>query len=160
MALTIQVDGKALIQIASPANGTLEDLGYTMNGVEITENLYVGDVSGDENGGEEGPPIDIQYFGQVDVIRMLFTKWDEAVLNKIRAALAGGTAGTPGVSGTLYFQGAVSFQLKINTANRPRIYRNVIFREPKEINKGTKHSRAMIVATAYKDANGILHSAT
>ena len=49
----------------------LETLGYTQNGVQIEEELYTGDVKGDENGGEEGPPIDVQYFGEVHRVRRI-----------------------------------------------------------------------------------------
>lgn len=162
MATTIQVDGLAVIKIASPLGGSLETLGYTENGAEITEQVYEGMVFGDENGGDQGPEIDKQYFGEKHIIRMLLTKYDEAVADKIRAALAGGTAGTPGTAGTLYIQGGVSFRLLVHTTNRPRNYPNVTFNQPKEINKGTKHSKLLIVAEAIRAAgvSGVLHNAT
>jgi len=163
MALSIQVDGLATIKIASPFGGSLETLGYSENGVEITERLFTGDVHGDENGGDQGPPIDIQYFGEEHIIRMTLTKYDEAVLDKIRAGIAGGTAGTPGTSGTLYIQGGVAWRLLIHTVNRPRNYVQVVFTEPKEINKGTKHSKAMIVGRAVRldgDSGAIYNSTT
>lgn len=159
MAMTIQVDLASLIRIASPAAGSLEDLGYTMNGTEITEQVYTYPVMGDQNGGDAGPPIDVQYMGEIHIIRLLLTKYDEAVINKIRAGLAGGTAGTPGTKGTLYFQQTSAWRLLVNTTNRPRNYTRVIFSEPKEINKGTKHSQALVVARAYEDASGVLYNA-
>ena len=160
MANTIQVDGLATIKIASPAAGSLETLGYTINGVEITEQVFTEEVKGDENGGDPGPPIDIQYLGEVHTIRMTLTKYDEAVLNKVRAGIAGGTAGTISTSGTLYFQGTVAWRLLIHSVNRPRNYINVVFQEPKEINKGTIHSKAIIVAKAYYGAAGVIYNAT
>lgn len=162
MAATIQVDGLATVKIASPLGGSLETLGYTENGVEITEQLYTGPVHGDENGGDQGPEIDIQYFGEMHIIRMTFTKYDETVIDKVRAGLAGGTAGTPGTAGSLYIQGGVSWRLLIHSVNRPRNYVNVIFDQPKEINKGTKHSKATIVARAFRAAgvSGAIYNST
>lgn len=160
MAEQIQVDGVAVIKIASPANGTLETLGKTINGAEVTERLFTEEVKGDENGGDPGPPIDIQMLGEIHIVRLTLSKYDEAILNKVRASLAGGTAGTPGTSGTLYFQDSKSWRLLIHTTNRPRNYTNVIFREPKEVNKGTIHSKATIIAECHKDANGVLYNST
>jgi hypothetical protein len=158
MPNSIQVDGLATIKIASPAGGTLEELGLTINGVEITEQIFTEEVKGDENGGDAGPPIDVQYLGEMHVIRITMTKYDETVLNKIRAGLAGGTAGTVGTSGTLYMQGTSAFRLLIHTPNRPRNYINVIFQEPKEVNKGTIHSKATIIGRAYYGANKVMYN--
>ena len=160
MAITIQVDGPALIKIASPAAGSLDSLGYTENGADIEEQLFPYNVVGDQNGGDAGPPIDIQYMGEMHRIRLLLTTYDEAILNKIRAGLAGGTAGTPGTAGTLYFQDTKAFRLLIHTTNRPRNYGRVVFTEAKSINKGTKHSKALVTALAYKDGSGVLYDAT
>ena len=159
MAKTIQVDGLALIRCCT-VGGALADVGYTINGVEITEQIFTEDVKGDENGGDPGPPIDVQYLGEKHIIRMTMTKYDESELNKIRAGIAGGTAGTIGTSGTLYFQGSVSWRLLIQTTNRPRNYNNVIFREPKEINKGTLHSKAIVVAEAFYGSGGVIYNST
>lgn len=160
MAVQIMVDGLAVVKIASPAAGSLETLGRTENGVEITEQLFTGDVRGDANGGDQGPPIDIQYFGEMHLIRMLLTSYDEDVINKVRAGLAGGTAGTPGTAGSLYFQGTLAWRLLIHSTNRPRNYLNVVFSEPKEINKGTKFSRALVIAKAYVNSAGVIYNST
>lgn len=154
------VAGPAIIKIAAPAAGTLDTLGYTRDGAQITEHVMTGDVPGDENGGDQGPPIDVQYFGEMHLIRCLLTKYDETIADKIRAGLAGGTAGTPGTSGSLYFQGTLAWRLLIHSTNFPRNYTRVVFQEPKEINKGTKFSSLMIVGRAYKDGSGVLFNAT
>ena len=160
MAIAIVVDGPASISVAALTGGTLTQLGYSENGVEVTEQLFTGDVMGDQNGGDQGPPIDVQYFGEIHVVRLLLTNYDETVLNTIRAGVAGGTAGTPGTAGSLYFQGGLAWRLLINSTNRPRNYLNAIFKEPKEVNKGTKHSKAMIVATCYNSASNIMYNTT
>lgn len=156
----INVAGLATIKIASPSGGTLDTLGYTMNGAEITERNFVLDVYGDENGGDAGPPIDVQQMGEAHEIRLLLTKYDDTILDKLRARIAGGTAGTPSTAGTLMFPTANNFRLLIHSVTLPRNYLNVVFREAFEINKGTKHSQALVIGTGYKDAAGVIYNAT
>lgn len=160
MAAAIQVAGLATIKVATPASGTLDTLGYSENGVEFSEHVMTLDVRGDENGGDAGPPIDIQYMGEFHIVRMLMTKYDETIIDKIRSGIAGGTAGTPGTAGSLYLGGAVGWRLLIHSVNLPRNYLHAIFDQPKELNKGTKHSKALIVARCFKNASGLLYNAT
>lgn len=151
MAHTIQVDGLATIKMGIAAAATAS-VGYTENGVEITEVNYPYDVNTDENGGDAGPPVDVQEMGEVHIIRLLMTKWDETVMDTIRAINVGMTAGDLHIANGKYFR------VLINSVLRPRNYPTCIIREPREINKGTKHSKLMIVATAYK-VQGLLYNA-
>ena len=59
----IQVAGLAPIKV----DGEL--LGYTRNGADTTKEAYWLDVPGDENGGDDGPPIDVQYLGEIARVR-------------------------------------------------------------------------------------------
>jgi hypothetical protein len=145
MALAVHVAGKALIQIDAGAG--LESLGYTINGVEISDDPFFSDVPSDENGGDEGPPIDVQFFGFVATIRIELSRWDSAVAAKIHPFLAGGTAGVQGTSGTLMSGNA--YRLLILPTNLPRNYPVAFPSEPQEINKGTKYSRLAITWKAY-----------
>jgi hypothetical protein len=160
MAATIQVAGLASVKVDSGVANAIELIGYTENGVEIQENQFTYDVHGDENGGDQGPPIDVQNLGQVDIIRMTFTKWDDAIMAKIRPAAKGGTAGTVPTPGALAIQGSGTFRLLIDAPNFDRNYTTVIFREAKEMNVGTKHSKAVIVAHGYKNASGVVWNTT
>lgn len=160
MAAAIVVAGLSTIKIAAPASGSLETLGYSENGVEFVENVMTLPVHGDENGGDAGPPIDVQYMGEWHQVRILLTKYDEAVIDKVRAGLAGGTAGTPGTAGTLYLAGTSAWRLLIHSVTDPRNYLHAIFDMPKELNKGTKHSKALIVARCFKNAAGVIYNET
>lgn len=157
MAITVQVDGLAVIKVDTGTSNALESLGYTLDGSQITEQTFTHPVHSDEHGGDAGPPVDMQYMGEVHLIRLLLTKWDATVGNKIMP-IYGGTAGTPGTPGTLMFENA--YRLLIHTTNRPRNYPRVLFYEPRELNKGTKHSQWLVVATAYKDDNGVIYNST
>lgn len=154
MSVAIQVDKAAQIKIASPAAGGLEELGYTSDGCMITEQLFTTEVHSDEYGGNEGPPADIQFLGEIHIVRLNLSRYDEAVANKIRSSVAGGTAGTPAARGLLYKQDSKFWRLLINTAVRPRNYLCAIFRTPKEFNKGTKYSQLQIEAVCYETAVG------
>jgi hypothetical protein len=150
--------GAALVKV--DAGTGLEIVGYTRNGADISERQFVIDVPGDENGGDEGPPIEIQDLGQIAHIRLEFTKWDPAVIDKIRARLKGGTAGSPAAAGTLVFAGSKDFRLLVHTTTRPMNFPRVTFREPIEHNMGTKYAILTLEGTAYKDGNGVLWNAT
>lgn len=160
MAVAVQVAGLVTIQVDTGTSHALETLGYSINGVDIEENIFTLDVHGDEHGGDAGPPIDIQYLGQVDTVRMELSKWDEAVLDKIRSRLwnAGFTAPLAGQVlstniGALFFGGAFSFRLALDAANSgfDRDYIKVVFREPITVNRGVKHSIVRLTATCYRE---------
>lgn len=144
MAVAVITTGPAYVSVGTGVAGALEALGYSINGVEIFENVFMGDVPGDQNGGDEGPPIDIQYFGQVDRVRMELSKYDQAIADKIRPRLLGGSAGTVGTPGTLVAGGAVYYRLLINPTTLPRNYLAAVPREPIEVNRGTKFSRLVL----------------
>jgi len=144
MAISVVTTGPALVKVDTGVAGALEDLGYSINGVEITETVLETDVPGDQNGGDEGPPIDIQYLGQIDRVRMELSKYDIAVADKIRARLLGGTAGVIGTPGTLIAGTSVFYRLLILPTTNPRNYVAAIPREPIEVNRGTKFSRLVL----------------
>lgn len=155
---TINVAGPVAVSI-KPAGGALMDVGYTEQGVDITEQIFSYDVQGDQNGGDQGPPIDIQYMGAVDIVRMTFTKYNQTTMQIIRDRLSGTSPDTPGTAGVLHFQGTLAYELLLDCFT-PRNYTRVVFREPIETNKGTKHSKLTLIATCYKDGSGVLYNTT
>lgn len=152
--------GAALIRVDTASANALEDLGYTEDGAQISIRQYTLDVPGDENGGNEGPPIDVQHLGETAEIRLTMTKWEASVADKIAARLYGGTTGTPGTPGTMMFNESKTYRLVVHTTTTPFNFPRVIFKDAIEINKGTKFSRFVIVATAYKNASGVLYNST
>lgn len=164
MAKTIQVDGLADISVAGPpiSSGALMELGYSMDGVQITERAFTLPVHTDEFGGDAGPPADVQFMGMQHIIRMVLTKWNETTVALMRRLIAtsGSVAGTSPTPGTLWFQDSGYWRLLINTTNRPRNYLKCTFEEPMEINKGTKHSQLILVATAYAQSGTLYNTTT
>lgn len=80
----IQVPGKVDILFALPSAYTsLFKLGETENGLEVRKVPMKGRVSGDRYGGNEGPPIEEQFFGLQVEVELAMSRWDPAQLVKI-----------------------------------------------------------------------------
>ena len=152
--IVVNVPGLAAILIAR-ADGELSELGYTQNGAQITFEGYELRVPGDENGGDDGPPVEIQYLGQTARVRLELTKFDPNVSDLVLARLALGTLGTPITTGTptgtLLFADQQFFRLVINSPIRPFNFPcAVLAKAPQELNVGTKFQRHIIEAECYK----------
>ncbi len=148
MPVGIQVSGLASVVV----EGTL--LGYTRNGVEIVHDAFYLDVPGDENGGDDGPPIDIQLLGEIDRIRCELTKWDNTVANVIRSRVktGGGIAGIVPNTGVLMFGDALYFPLAIIPAYRlPFNYAYAFPRSAVEENRGTKFATLVVEFECHKN---------
>lgn len=156
MALEIKVDGPALIKVGTGASGALEQLGYTENGTDVEFRGYHGDVPGDEHGGDQGPPIDVQYFGEIVIVRLTFTKFDVAIANKVSARVRGATFGTPATPGTLMFDSDNCFRLLIQPTRDPLNFLRAFSRGSITTNKGTKFSRYTMEFECHKDGTGKL----
>lgn len=160
MAPAIQIPGATPISVGTGAANALQQLGFTVNGAEITaENIWE-DVPGDQGGGEGGIPIDFQMFGQINRIHLEFSKWDTAVLTKLEACVnANGTlstivAGTSPSPGSLILSNNAHFRLLVNPPNAASLIRNYpicLPREPHVVNAGTKWARLIMDWIAYPD---------
>lgn len=146
MAATIIVPGACTVKVDTGSSHALETLGLTVGGVQIEEEIYTGEVKGDENGGEEGPPIDIQYFGEVHRVTLELNKTDMAVLAKVLPGLYGGTEGVTGTPGSLLSAGGLYYRLLLASALYPRNYLRAFLRGPaKSCNRSTKHAVQRLV---------------
>lgn len=156
MATAVQVPGAALIKTGSGSSGALESLGYSINGVEITEEMLSEDVPGDQNGGEGGPPIDIQDFGHIARIRMELSVWDFTVAGRLRSKLNGVSQGVSPTPGSLIFANSYHFRLLILpvTAGDAMNFLVATPREPHVINLGTKFARLIFEWIAYPPVGG------
>jgi len=158
MATAIQVHGKCGVKI-KPVGGTLELLGYTRNGADVTLQNFQTPVPGDENGGDAGPPIDVQLMGQMAHIRLEFTKYDKAVMDKVKALVAAGTAGDMPPAGTLYIQDQKYTRLLLDTTSDPLNFPIVVWQEPIQFNVGSRFTMIVLSGTAYPDSSGLLYNA-
>ncbi len=159
MAVAILVAGLADIQVFT-AGATAERLGYTRNGAETTKEGFFLDVPGDQLGGDDGPPIDVQYFGEIVRVRCELTKFDNAVADELKSRTLNGTAGAPVAAGSLMFGAAdKAIRLCIKSAGDPINFLRAFPRFPIEQNRGTKFSTLKIEFECHANAAGVVYNA-
>jgi hypothetical protein len=158
MAELIHVAGPTRVLITGGAANALQRLGFSINGVDIIEEPFHYNVPGDQQGGDDGPPIDVQYMGEIDRIRMELSKWDLTVLNTALQKLNPNGSGAPtgagvtGVPGSLMLAGGFSFRLVLECLSDPTLTRNyptAFLRNQQETNRGTKFARQSLEWEAY-----------
>lgn len=160
MAAAVVVAGALPVSVGTGSAAALESLGYSINGIEITQRHITIPVPGDENGGDEGPPIDIQSLGRIDIIRMELSKYDAAIAAKLEPMNRGGTAGTILTPGTLLFAGSKTYRVLLNNGTFTRNYlKCVLLNDPLELNAGTKFSRLKLEFEAH-ESGGVLWNST
>lgn len=157
MAIAPQNAGVSTVNVKYTGDPTPAPLGRTRNYVEITKEAFFLDVPGDRFGGDDGPPIEVQYLGEIARVRMELTEYDDTVADKIRARLRAGTAGVPGTPGGFMFAADLGLRLTIKNANDPRNFNRAFPRMPIEIGRGTKYSTLILEFECHEDGNGTLY---
>ena len=161
MAETVNVYGAAAIKVDTGAANALELLGYSRNAPDISFNDFFSDVPGDQNGGDEGPPIEIEYFADTATVRMELTKWDLAIMDKVTQRLRTNvTRGTPAAVGGLMFASSFTYRLLLHTTSNAYNFLRAFPRRAMEINPGTKWSTFRMEWECHKNASGVLYNAT
>jgi hypothetical protein len=163
MAEQYNVAGAVLVKITAPS-GSLETLGYTINGPQIREEVFYSNIQVDQEGGEAGPPGDVQVMGQIDHITLQLSKYDPAVSAKLQQLIPGGTAGTPFTApaepGYLLFQNSKTFRLLLTGSGFTRNYLRAIVRDAREFNVGAKSSVLTVTVECHRNASGVLWNTT
>ena len=160
-----QVVVKGVTEVRVNTGSAYEVLGYSRDQVEIREEAFYADVPGDQHGGPEGPPIDVQFLGRVDHVRCELTKFDAAVALKLSSRLSGvatGAAVATANIGDLMIQDSKDFAVFLNNASDPRVYANCIIRQPIEVGAGTKFSTLILEFEAHRTqaTAGTIYSTT
>lgn len=143
MAEGIQVPGACHIY-TDTNGGAFEALGYSINGVEISEEPFFLNVPGDQNGGDDGPPIDVQVLGQIHHIRMELSKWDSSVADKCICIAKGTTIGQNVTPGWLMSGNSKSYKLALRSTLLFRTYPLAFLRNQIETQRGTKFARLLL----------------
>lgn len=164
MAISVQNAGAVLVKIDDGAGGGLQSLGYTRNGADTTKEAFFVDVPGDQNGGDEGPPIDIQYMGEIARVRLELTKWDSTVAALVSARVSAATDGQPATAGTFMFAQTKYCRLVLDGGGAftslDMNFPLAIPRMPIELNRGTKFGILVCEFECHKNASGVLHNTT
>ncbi len=159
MTATPRNHGKATIRTGTAnSDGELETVGYTRNGADLTTEGFWIDVPGDENGGDSGPPIEIQYIGEMARVRIELTKFDQSVIDRIMRKLntITKTAGQIATPGTFVFLNNYHFRLVIDTPTEPRNFYVAVPRAPTQRNMGVRFTMKVLEFDCYQNANGVL----
>jgi hypothetical protein len=125
----------------------LEFLGLTRNQADVVHQPFFLNIPGDANGGDEGPPIDVQYMGEIALIRLELTSFDPDVAERVRARTQGGTpgyvctvGGTRIGAGMLMMAGGYYTRVCCASAFAPKNFPIAIIRGANEIGMGTRFS--------------------
>ncbi len=151
MAITVNVDGVTKVNFGAA------DLGYTRNGVDVTLEGFFIDIPGDQNGGDDGPPIDVQYLGEIARVRAELTKYDTAVALTVYERYTASAAGVPVITpgNSLMRQDGQFKELILSSAARTMTFSMAIPRSPIEVNKGTKFSTLVCEFECHSDAGTV-----
>lgn len=141
MALAIHVPGPTLVQIDAGLGAGLENLGYTIDGVDVEFTAMTGEIPGDQNGGSEGPPIDVQFFGEMARVRTEFSRFDAAVVDSIRVRVSGSALGFNAAPGSLMSTGVYRLLLLPADVSYAMNFPIALCRNPITSNVGTKFQR-------------------
>ena len=174
MAPIVQVPGLTTVSIKHHVSGdALVAFGYTINGVEYSEEPFYSEVHGDEHGGDEGPPIDWQFLGQLAFIRMTLTKFEKSIFEACKARIRTlaqnvGNEGTitAATIGMLLLGDSEYLGVDIDcakTTTYSRGWPTCLCTGAVEINVGTKAVHAVLEFTAFRDTRaggtlGIIHN--
>jgi hypothetical protein len=136
----------------------------------MTSDGYFIEVKNDENGGDAGPPVEIQFVGETVKVRCELTKFEPVLAGKLEDHGQCANPGKPADAGTLLFanaqQGSTinvgqggAVAIKIVTPNNPRTFPLCVVHDAVEVNRGTKFSTFVITFTAYRDpTSGVIWS--
>lgn len=155
------VAGPVEIWVDTGASLALEFLGWSVNGVTIQQVAFHGPIHSDENGGDQGPPVDYQLFGQQHRISMELSKFQDTVLAKLEARYNPNTvAGNVGV-GMLLGCSAAMFRVLLKGPSFVRNYPACLIPEPIEISPiGSQASRARVSFIAEAPAGDTIWNTT
>jgi hypothetical protein len=163
MAKQIHVNGECLLRIFFPSAPSVpQDLGYTVNGVDLEIRKHTFDVKADTGGGDDGGPVDIQVLGKEAIIRAELVSYDKAVLALIRKDADETTEGLLASAGKLMGAGGYFYRLLLTSPveNEPWNFPTATLVDSYSVKLGTKRTvwNLTFRAIAYIGANASLNT--
>jgi len=153
MAIGPYVTGPAIIKVNLRDGNGLVTLGYSADGVQISERILYNDIHSDRYGGQAGPPIDRQFMGRMARIPVQLVEFNSDIFNLIRNFQFGTPAGISDVGTPLTADGksiqvVISGQKDLATLSAapatktlsPLNYPNCFIDDPLDIPIGAKNS--------------------
>src|SRR4030067_106002 len=144
--------GPVLVSWGATAEAA-DDLGYSMNGVEISEIPRYQDVMNDGFGGAGGVPSDAQFLGAIAQVRCVLNRFTEAnveALSQLDSAM-GGTDGTLPDIGDFVKQDSLAGVLVLSSPVETRTYTLAFVRQGRAFNSGVPHRQYQLVFECWID---------
>lgn len=153
----VVVHGACEVQVGTGSAGALESLGWTIDGPDEEYEPFYAEVKGDQNGGQEGPPIEWQYLGELVHLRLELSRFNPAIFQKLQAIERGGTAGVIGTPGDLMFGSGKYTRVLLNSPTSPVNFPTCIINRA-TYQRRTKYSQPTLEFTAagLTDGAGVL----
>lgn len=155
-----RVPGKVDVLCAFPSSySAFFKLGESENGITVRKTQYIGRVTGDRYGGNEGPPVENQFFGLSADIPLDLSRWDPAQVVKFENF--GGLLTTNGavpldtVGALLQRDHGIRLLLLCRRDNTLSInFPCTLWSSPHETGKGTKYAKCSFSVTANRAPEG------
>lgn len=180
MAASPQVAGPCEVQVNTGSAGALASLGWSRDNITPQRNRLLVNVPGDQNGGEDGNPIEIQDLGGFYSVHMELTKWDFSVAANVRTlgnpitstgtgnpflALATGAVPVPGsmiFSNTAYYRLLLKPLAPANIATvfAMNFLQAIPAQEPYSISLSSKFSVLVLDWICYPNASNVIWNTT
>lgn len=137
----------------TPTIANVIPLGIATDTIDISPQPYFFDIHTDRNGGQAGPPTEVQYLGEIVNINMVLATWNPLAYTALRRNLVNATRGVILQSevGSMMLR-TRSIRLLINTADTDNV-RNFwccLVRQAHRVGMGTKWAELHVSLTAYR----------
>lgn len=160
-----RVPGKVDVLCAFPSVYTnLFKLGESENGITVRKTQFIGRVTADRYGGNEGPPAENQFFGLNVDIPLDLSRWDPVQVLKFESL--GGLLTVPGtiplntVGALLQRDHGIRLLLLCQRDVTLSInFPCTVWSAPQEQNKGTKYSKCSFSVVANRAPEGFWNTA-
>lgn len=123
-----QVAGPLQVWVDTGASHAVEFLGFTRGGAEIQEQSFQSELKSDYTGGEQGPPGDYEWLGEMHTISLELALFVPTILAKCERRME--VAVTNRTRGTLVSCAGGSYKLLLLSLNFSRLYTRVFIPEP------------------------------
>jgi hypothetical protein len=128
------------IYFASPFSGALLALGVATDGVRYQNHPYYIDVHGDRNGGQQGPPIEKQYLGEIVIVSFSLTAANLETVRKRGMLATNGTIPQTAIGDFMLTGASMRLLLKTELEADVRNFWCAVPIQAHEVTEGSKFS--------------------
>lgn len=158
------VAGPISVWVDTGSTNALQQLGWTLNGINIEAIGFISPIHSDENGGEQGPPVDYQLMGQQHRITLELSKPVMTVVAALEKFYNPNTSSANVGTGMLLGCSSGTFRLLLMSptagATFLRNYISCVILEPIDYSPiGSQATRVRITFTA-NVVGGVLYNQT